>query len=578
MMKKVSFLLAVLLIGVGAASAYTTDTTYNGTELSSQLYTENATQEGDYLRLGENGVIAYQGNDTSIDAVRTFLGTYDGSFDHDGNADFRVEVYAVDSDKPLSYDPNGSEPYYDSLDNGFTGNDLVSNVSNWESKVAQGGEFGIRVTPRNGATTLAMNEFKLLSGSAESPEVSELALSGDSDLTEQEFLNGKSGHTWDIRAPFTNKYEINQKMSYTQYGSDGYNSSYNLVNIFGQSYLTYPGGYNAGWFITFNQDTAYSMNWDKNLTVEKEAIVGGNTIDTVMREYNLVKPETQAPTITSVDAVKTGTNEVQVSVQAEDNTQIENVTATFNGQTYVLDELKYPPKDSFNSTPQSYGLEDNTFQKTITLDSNPSGMDYSVTVADVYENDATANEIVAVDSYLVGQSVSGDVVTGTTVQPDYNHEDGSVRYYFTKSILTKDGNIIDQSDWNKVNYAPSFDGGQTVDLVAQSSIDRTFDQTGDYSYKVLVAKANSTYNWNGGSGEYYEENQTERSWSDYDVSQIDEKTYAFQVVQADQTDSPLNALQNFFDSVIDDILGSIGALFDENPTALPEPDNPPAPA
>jgi len=137
------------------------------------------------------------------------------------------------------------------------------------------------------------------------------------------------------------------------------------------------------------------------------------------------------------------------------------------------------------------------------------------------------------DNYTQGATVTEELSVSTSVEPDTSYSDGSITYIYGKTSVVKNGNTISESDWQDVE-GPTF----------SKQFSRTVSDTGEYGYVVVLAKAESSYE----SG----------SWSDYNITRLDDSSYFFRVESAPEPPSPENSLQSFFDDLLGGLFQLIG--------------------
>lgn len=176
-------------------------------------------------------------------------------------------------------------------------------------------------------------------------------------------------------------------------------------------------------------------------------------------------------------------------------------------------------------------------------------------------------------SFIVGQKVEGSISDAFNVTPDYEYKDGDVTYYYTKDYVYHDGSVVEESNWNRIDNFGSYTGEQTEKTIS-NEINRDAESTGNYSVETKLVEVSSTYEWDQDNDGVLDDSQ---GWEPYDTETVGTIRYNYQVVKAMETPSALDALGNFFDSILDGMISTITDIFSSEPTAVPNPDNPPVP-
>lgn len=138
-------------------------------------------------------------------------------------------------------------------------------------------------------------------------------------------------------------------------------------------------------------------------------------------------------------------------------------------------------------------------------------------------------------NFTQGDTVTKPLSVSTDLQPDTDHSDGSIRYLYGKTTVVKDGQTVSESDWKQLD-SQSF----------SKEFSQTFSDSGEYGYVLVLAKAESSYDAATGS------------WSEYDITRLDDSSYFFRVKAAPEPPSPDSSLQAFFDDLLGGLLSLVG--------------------
>ena len=186
-----------------------------------------------------------------------------------------------------------------------------------------------------------------------------------------------------------------------------------------------------------------------------------------------------------------------------------------------------------------------------------------------------------IPTYVVGQEVEGDMeitqyLNDDTVYPDYYHEDGEVAYYHaTWSVAEVDGDdthIIEQGDWVDVGEdIQTADTGSEY-LEFENEFSETFHNDGQYVFQMHLVLSESEAEPQVDEEGYFDE---EFEWKDYEHDQVAMEIFEFEVVSADEPDSPLESLANFFSDIVSGIIDSLTGVFDDGELLMPDLEEPP---
>ena len=210
------------------------------------------------------------------------------------------------------------------------------------------------------------------------------------------------------------------------------------------------------------------------------------------------------------------------------------------------------------------------------------------TTLELYENsDITINEISQtdeeeeppeIDTFMIGQDIDGVVdLQEDNVYQDYYHRDGEVSYVHASRYLldldTED--VIDQTGWDNVGEYEL--GSENEDAIGEHTIEYTDEfnynlyTEGEYAVGIIVVRSDNQV----AGDNLDEETYTVEDWEEYEHSVVSRTEVPFGVVAAEEPQSPIDSIQNFFNGLVESIVSSLETIFDEGEIQYPDLENPP---
>ena len=200
---------------------------------------------------------------------------------------------------------------------------------------------------------------------------------------------------------------------------------------------------------------------------------------------------------------------------------------------------------------------------------------YSVDVYNREEVSATtsSDDGEEIPSFIVGQTVSGEIGVQGDVYQDYYYEDTEVSYTHATNYIVdvESGNYISQGEWTDLQQAEDVEGEAGVYNVEYAhNFEETYYEPGEYAFGVTVVQSTAEVT----NVEEDEGDSFEWEWSDYDHERVHTTEYEFAVVEADEPLGLLDSLNVFFGSIVDSIVDSLTTTFEEGSLQLPSLEQP----
>lgn len=182
------------------------------------------------------------------------------------------------------------------------------------------------------------------------------------------------------------------------------------------------------------------------------------------------------------------------------------------------------------------------------------------------DDGGTSSPSETIDNYVPGQTAEFTLSTNYTGYPDQKYDDGTFTEFYRKSLVYQgnndSGTILQESSWNQIDF-PNKNGSTQTEVNADEQFSVQRYQGGNYTAVLSLAKVNGTYDFGTDSW-----NKTEE--------EVDRHSYSWTVSEADSPVGPLTALQNFFSSILESIIGIFDQDFEDITIGTPSVEDPPS--